>query len=79
MAKEKVKDVKKKKVKKEKKNKEGFFKNLKKEISMVKWPSGKDLIKYTIATIFLCIILIAFFEILEFILANVTKIKGIIG
>ncbi len=76
MAKEKVKDVKKKKVKKEKKNKtnEGFFKNLKREISMVKWPSGKDLIKYTIATVVLCIILVLFFEFLDFILAYIKEL-----
>ena len=66
---EKAKKVgKEKKIKKEK-NKEGFVKGLKKEIKLVKWPSSKELIKYTIATIIFCIVLVAFFQCLDIILA----------
>ena len=56
-----------KKVRKTKKvkNNDSFFKNLKKEISMVKWPDGKDLVKYTIATVVLCVILVLFFQFLD--------------
>ena len=70
---EKKKNVKKVKKEKKTKNKEGFFKNLKKEISMVKWPDGKDLIKYTIATIVMCIILVLFFQFLDVILAYIKE------
>ncbi len=70
---EKKKNVKKVKKEKKTKNKESFFKNLKKEISMVKWPDGKDLIKYTIATIVMCIILVLFFQFLDVILAYIKE------
>ena len=74
MAKEvKKKNVKKVKKEKKAKNKESFFKNLKKEISMVKWPDGKDLIKYTIATIVMCVILVLFFQFLDVILAYIKE------
>ncbi len=61
-----------KKAKKEKKNKNtngSFFKNVKKEMKLVKWPSSKELIKYTIATIIFCIVLVIFFQFLDVILA----------
>ena len=70
---EKKKNVKKVKKEKKTKNKESFFKNLKKEISMVKWPDGKDLIKYTIATIVMCVILVLFFQFLDVILAYIKE------
>ena len=74
MAKEEKKVKKVKNTKKEKKNKEGFFKNLKKEIGLVKWPSVKDIIKYTVATIVFCVILIAFFQVLDIILAYIKEL-----
>ncbi len=58
-----------KKLKKEKKAKESFAKGIKKEMKLVKWPTSKELIKYTIATIVFCIILIIFFQFLDVILA----------
>ncbi len=72
----KVKDVKKNSKKKEKnvKNKEGFFKGIKKELKLVKWPTFKEIIKYTIATIVFCIVLVLFFELLNVIMAY---IKGL--
>ena len=77
MAKEKKvvkKDIKKgkdKKNKKEKKNKESFWAGIKKELKLVKWPTAKEIVKYTIATIIFCIILVIFFEILNVIMAYV--------
>lgn len=76
MAKEK--DIKKtpKKVntkKKEKNNKpkEKFFEGIKKELKLVKWPSWKEILKYTVATIIFCVILVLFFELLNLIMAYV--------
>lgn len=77
MAKEK--DVKKKNIKKtntkkkEKNNKpkEKFFVGLKKELKLVKWPTLKEIFKYTVATIIFCIILVVFFEILNLVMAYV--------
>ncbi len=66
MAKELKKKEKSKKVKKEK-----FSVGLKKEMKMVKWPSFKKLVKYTIATIIFCIIFVAFFELLSILMAYV--------
>lgn len=68
---EKVKKTNKNKVDKKKVQKEGFFKGIKKELKMVKWPSFKEILKYTIATIIFCVILVAFFEILNIIMAYV--------
>lgn len=71
-AKEKTKNVEKKgKVTKKKVQKEGFFKGIKKELKLVKWPSIKEIFKYTLATIIFCVILVAFFEVLNIIMAYV--------
>ena len=75
MAKEK--DVKKKvdnkkvqkKNEKKKAPKEKFLAGIKKELKLVKWPSAKDILKYTIATVIFCIILVLFFELLNIIMA----------
>ncbi len=68
------KDTKPKKTKKSKNIKKNSSSTLKKELQMVKWPSFKDIVKYTLATIVFCIILVIFFEILNLIMAYV---KGI--
>jgi len=56
---------------KEKKSetKDSFFKNLKLELSKVKWPESKNIVKYTIATLVFVIVLALFFEGLNFIQA----------
>ncbi len=72
----KVKKVNKTKKEKKNKNKEGLVTGVKKELKMVKWPTIKELIKYTGAVIILCIILVAFFQCLDIILAY---IKGMIS
>ena len=60
--------------KKTKEKKESYVKGIKKELKLVKWPDAKEIVKYTIATIVFCIILVAFFELLNVILAY---IKGL--
>ena len=74
-AKKDVKNVKDKKVKTNKKEEkvknEGYFKSIKKELKLVKWPEGKEIVKYTIATVVFCIIFVAFFELLNLIMAFV--------
>ena len=63
-----------KKQKEKKVKKESYVKGIKKELKLVKWPDAKEIVKYTIATIVFCIILVAFFELLNVILAY---IKGL--
>ena len=72
-----LKNVKKKDNKKEKSvKKESFFASVKKELKLVKWPTAKDIIKYTIATIIFCVIFVLFFELLNLIMAYV---KGLLN
>ncbi len=56
MTKEKVKKVK----------KDGYFKAVGKEMSKVKWPERKEVLKYTIATIIFVLIVVGFFVLLNF-------------
>lgn len=51
----------KKEVKEKKKNKESFFKQVRKEMKNVIWPNKKDVIKYSVATVFMSGFLILFF------------------
>jgi preprotein translocase SecE subunit len=68
-------EVKPKKVKKEKKaKKDGYFKVLNKEMKKVEWPSGKELVKYSIAVILFVIVLALFFEAVNFI---TSLVKGL--
>lgn len=53
--------MKEKKSLKEKSNKLGFFKSVKLEMSKVKWPDAKTMVKYTIATLTFAIFLGIFF------------------
>ena len=69
-----TKNTKKTNDKKPKVKKESYIKGVKKELKLVKWPDAKEIVKYTIATIVFCIILVAFFELLNVILAY---IKGL--
>ncbi len=62
------------KTKKQKKNKEGFFKGIKQELKKVTWPSKKDILKYSVATLVFCIVLMAFFQVLDLLLS---VIKGL--
>lgn len=58
-----------KKTKKEKHGFLGFFKEVKQEMSKVVWPGKKDMIKYSIATIFFVIFFGGFFYLIEVIMA----------
>ena len=63
-----------KKPKKEKKQKEGLIKGIKAELKKVTWPSKKDVFKYSMATLVFCIIIMLFFQALDFLLSVV---KGV--
>jgi len=54
--------VKKETKKKVKKN--GYFKEVGKEMSKVKWPSRKEVAKYTVATVVFVLIVVLFFVLL---------------
>lgn len=64
-----------KKVKKPKTKKEGFIKGVRKELKLVKWPTWNEVIKNTIATIVLCLIVCGYFLALNAILS---LIKGVL-
>ncbi len=61
---------------KKKSNKENYVVGLKKEMKQVKWPTFKEIVKYTIATIIFCIILIIFFELIKVLMAY---IRGVVN
>ena len=43
-----------------------FFSEVRKELSKVKWPTKKDMVKYSIATISFVIFFAAFFYLIDF-------------
>jgi len=51
-------------VKKEKKKKNGYFKEVGKELSKVKWPEKKDIVKYTVSTVVFILVVVGFFMLL---------------
>ena len=60
---EKKEKVKKEKVKKEKKD--GFFRNMYKELKKVSWPGAGEVFKYSFAVLVFCLIFIGFFKLVE--------------
>lgn len=46
-----------------------WFKNVKKEVSQVTWPSKKDLIKYSIATVVFVIFFSTYFYLISILMA----------
>ena len=56
--------------------KEKFATGLKAEIKKVVWPSKKEVLKYTFATLIFCIILMTFFQLLNL---GLSVIKGAIS
>lgn len=46
-----------------------FFKEVKKEVSKVKWPSKKEMVKYSIATIVFVLFFGVFFYVIDLIIA----------
>ncbi len=69
----KEKKIKEKKVKKTKTPKENYFVGVRNELSKVKWPSKKEVFKYTIATIIFIVVLVVFFILLSM---AMSAIKG---
>ena len=59
---------------KEKKQKESFFKGIKLELKKVSWPDKKDVIKYSVATLVFCIVIVVFFQLLNF---GLSVVKGV--
>lgn len=75
----KVKEVKKKDNKKAKKNerkapKENYFVGVRSELSKVKWPTKKEVLKYTMATIIFVLILVGFFLLMSLLMAWVREV-----
>ena len=53
-----------------------FFVSVKKEISKVKWPTKKDMIKYSVITVMFIVFFALFFVLLDFIIAYVKVLVG---
>ena len=68
------KDKKKKETKKVKPAKKGFLHEVKAEMDKVKWPSKKDMVKYSIATIVFVIFFALFFYGIDLILALLKEV-----
>ena len=64
-----------KKVEKKKKSpkvkKESYLKSVRKEMKLVKWPTWKEVLKNTVATIVLIVIVVTFFLLLNLLLSIV--------
>ena len=71
MAKEETKKNKNVKSSKKKVQKESYLKQVRKELSLVKWPTAKDVIKYSLSTIIFCLLICGFFILLNLILSGV--------
>ena len=71
----KVKETKKKDVKKKekevKKTSESYITGVRKEMKQVKWPTFKEVIKYTAATIIFIAVFVLFFQLINLIMAYV--------
>ena len=71
----KVKETKKEDKKKDKKDKpkkerkDGFFKEMRKEMKKVSWPGLGEVFKYTFAVIVFCLIFVGFFKLVELLAA----------
>ena len=52
-----------------------FFSEVKKELSKVKWPNRKDMVKYSVATICFVVFFAAFFYLIDF---SVAFIKSLV-
>ena len=71
----KVKDVKKQKKEKKETN-PGFIKQTSEEMKKVSWPTKKDVIKYTLATLIFCLVIVGFFQLLDL---GLSFIKGMLS
>ena len=62
-----------KKVKKTKVQRENYFASISSELKKVKWPSKKEVLKYTFATIMFVLVLVGFFILMSLLMS---VIKG---
>ena len=58
-----------KKVKKNKVQKENYFASISSELKKVKWPSKKEVLKYTFATIMFVLVLVGFFILMSLLMS----------
>lgn len=56
-----------------------FFISVKEEMKKVKWPSKKEMIKYSIATLTFIIVFALFFTLSDAVFAGLTKLKELIA
>ena len=62
---------------KKKQKKDSLVKGVKQEMKKVKWPTTKEVVKYTFATLVFCVILALFFMLLNVILSSIVSyIRG---
>ena len=63
---------------KKKQKKDSLVKGVKQEMKKVKWPTVKEVVKYTFATLVFCVILALFFMLLNVILSSIVYyIRGL--
>jgi len=62
-----------KKVKKNKVQKENYFASISSELKKVKWPSKKEVLKYTFATIMFVLVLVGFFILMSLLMSGVKE------
>lgn len=63
-----------KKSKKQNEQKVSFFKNLRLELKKVTWPGKKEVFKYSAATLVFCVVVMAFFQVLNL---GLSIVKGV--
>ena len=51
-----------------------FFKNEKKEMKKIKWPSRKEMIKYSIATLAIILFFCAFFTASDIVISGIKEL-----
>lgn len=54
--------------------KESYFKSVLKELKVINWPKGKDVIKYSIATVGLSLFFAGFFILINLLMAFIRGI-----
>lgn len=69
----KIEKKKNKRIKKNVEKKPSFFKQVREEMKLVRWPSFKEILKYAFATIIFCLIIGGFFILLNL---GLSFIKG---
>ncbi|MBR6113270.1 MAG: preprotein translocase subunit SecE [Bacilli bacterium] len=55
-----------------------FFVSVREEMKKVTWPSKKEMIKYSIATLSFILLFVFFFTLTDAVIAGLTELKGLI-